>query len=133
VENHDIVKSLKNSITSKLEVSGGLIPKCPLCGDYLVPCLRVDSNFVEEPFMKNKQAYLDFVNFHLDKKLVLLELGVGFNTPVIIKYPFEDLANTFSNISLVRVNIDHTKPRSNRNSNIIELKQDLNLFVKELE
>lgn len=85
------------------------IPRCPICGSYLAKNLRVDDTFVETPHMKKQRDYLDFVNLSATGKLVLLELGVGFNTPGIIRWPFEQITANFPSASLIRINMDHAK------------------------
>jgi len=80
------------------------IPKCPNCGRPLTTNLRIDDRFVDKPHLVNAGLYSSFVNQAIDKKLVLLELGVGFNTPVIIRFPFEKLAYDNENITLIRMN-----------------------------
>jgi NAD-dependent SIR2 family protein deacetylase len=83
------------------------IPRCPKCGSYLSKNLRVDDTFVEASHLKKQKDYIDFVNNSTDGKLVLLELGVGFNTPVIIRWPFERITKDHPNAKLVRMNIDY--------------------------
>lgn len=52
--------------------------------------LRCDNYFVEdEAWHEAADRYAGFLEQHKDKKVVLLELGVGFNTPIIIRFPFE--------------------------------------------
>ena len=52
--------------------------------------LRCDNYFVEdEAWHEAADRYADFLEQNKDKKVVLLELGVGFNTPIIIRFPFE--------------------------------------------
>ena len=66
-----------------------LIPICPDDGSNMTMNLRADDNFVEdEGWVEASIRYSDFVNERNNQKLLLLELGVGMNTPVIIKYPF---------------------------------------------
>lgn len=50
------------------------------------------------------KAYENFINENKNRKLVLIELGVGFNTPGIIRFSFERLAYTNNNITLIRIN-----------------------------
>jgi hypothetical protein len=69
-----------------------------------MPNLRCDNRFVEKPHLKNASSYEAFLNGAYDKKLVLLELGVGFNTPVIIRYPFEQVTSLYPYATLVRIN-----------------------------
>ena len=66
-----------------------LIPKCPKCGEPMTMNLRCDDKFVEdEGWHKASERYDEFIRRHEGLHILFLELGVGFNTPVIIKYPF---------------------------------------------
>lgn len=81
------------------------VPRCPHCGAYLVPNLRMDSRFVGTPHQQNANAYEQFLQRHAPERLLLLEIGVGFNTPSIIRFPFEQLAQQFpDSVTLIRVN-----------------------------
>lgn len=79
------------------------IPRCSNCGDFLIPNLRVDNYFCETFGQTNYEKYYNFLMENKNKKLVILELGVGFNTPSIIRFPFDKLS-TLQNATLVRVN-----------------------------
>lgn len=66
-----------------------LIPKCPEDGSAVTMNLRSDDTFVEDAgWHKASAAYSDFLRRHEKGHVLYLELGVGFNTPVIVKYPF---------------------------------------------
>ena len=68
-----------------------LIPHTP-DGQPVSMNLRCDDTFVEdEHWHRQAQRYSDFVRTASDKRLLLLEFGVGFNTPVIIRFPFEQM------------------------------------------
>ncbi len=54
--------------------------------------------------MHKMKNYEDFFNHSQGKRIVLLELGVGFNTPVIIRYPFERIAVNYPGATLIRIN-----------------------------
>ena len=70
-------------------VPSGLIPYCPVCGEPMTMNLRSDDTFVEdEAWHRASAAYGRFLESHKDQHVLYLELGVGANTPVIIKYPF---------------------------------------------
>lgn len=70
-------------------VPSELVPKCPVCGGNMTMHLRCDQYFVEdENWHKAAGRYQDFLKSMEQKKGVFLELGVGFNTPTIIKYNF---------------------------------------------
>ena len=73
----------------KMEIPTDLIPHCPVCNKMMSMNLRSDGTFVEdEHWHKAAGRYQDFLDANRDKKIVYLELGVGANTPGIIKYPF---------------------------------------------
>ena len=72
-----------------MKIPTALIPRCPRCGEPLTMNLRCDDAFVEDSgWHQAARRYEDFVRRHRGTHLLLLELGVGFNTPGIIKYPF---------------------------------------------
>ena len=72
-----------------MRVPTGLVPRCPHCGRPLTMNLRADDTFVEdEGWHAAAERYSEFLRRHAGQKLLFLELGVGGNTPGIIKYPF---------------------------------------------
>ena len=84
-----------------------LVPKCPVCGGNMAMNLRCDNYFVEdEAWHEAADRYAGFLEQYKDKKVVLLELGVGFNTPIIIRFPFEKMVRENSSYSLIRLNMD---------------------------
>ena len=91
--------------TTQCRIPSQLVPHCPETGELLTPNLRVDENFVEdEHWHEQAAAYSRFLDKAQGMRLVLLEMGVGFNTPTIIRYPFEQMAMEWSNSLLVRFN-----------------------------
>ena len=109
-DNRDLVQNLiTNMDGASLLVWDSDIPRCPACGDYLERNLRRDGHFVESPHMEEQTAYAEFVNRSFAGRLVLLELGVGFNTPGIIRWPFERLVSHHPHASLLRVNVDDAR------------------------
>ena len=74
---------------SEMKIPSELIPKCPVCGRPMTMNLRSDSRFVEdEGWHRALKRYESFLQNHRKDHVLFLELGVGYNTPVIIKYPF---------------------------------------------
>ena len=72
----------------KMTVPTELIPRCPRCGEPMAMNLRADDSFVEdEGWHRAADRYANFLRTR-GGKVLFLELGVGYNTPVIIKYPF---------------------------------------------
>ena len=72
-----------------MRISSDLIPYCPVCGEEMSMNLRADDTFVEdEGWHLASGRYNEFIRKHSKGKVLFLELGVGANTPAIIKYPF---------------------------------------------
>ena len=72
-----------------MKVPTELLPTCPHCGKPMTMNLRFDDTFVEdEGWHRAAARYENFLRTRAGQKILFLELGVGYNTPVIIKYPF---------------------------------------------
>lgn len=72
-----------------LKIPTELIPHCPVCGTPMTVNLRCDDTFVQdEGWYAASKRYDDFIRRHSNMRILYLELGVGGNTPIIIKYPF---------------------------------------------
>ena len=89
-----------------MRIPSELIPKCPVCGGKMVPNLRSDSTFVEdEGWHAAAQRYLDFVNVHQKGKVLYWDLGIGANTPTIIKLPFMQMTYKNPEATYATVNL----------------------------
>lgn len=87
-DNEEIVRRMVAE-QRDMKVPTELIPRCPKCGRPMLPNLRCDDTFVQdEGWYFAQSRYSDFLRRHQHGKVVYLELGVGANTPGIIKYPF---------------------------------------------
>ena len=77
-----------------MRIPAEMIPKCPDDGSAMTMNLRSDDSFVEdEGWHRASAAYADFLRRHEKLHVLFLEIGVGMNTPVIIKYPFWQMTN----------------------------------------
>lgn len=84
-----------------------MVPKCPVCGGNMAMNLRCDQYFVEdEHWHEAARRYEIFLKENRKQSIVLLELGVGFNTPAIIRFPFEKMVRDRKNWTLVRLNLE---------------------------
>ena len=80
---------LPEGTEAKMNIPSELLPKCPNCGRPLTMNLRSDNKFVEdEGWQAAAVEYEIWLTQHQDRKIVFLEIGVGYNTPGIIKYSF---------------------------------------------
>ena len=93
-------------------IPSDMVPKCPVCGGRMNMNLRCDQYFVEdEAWHQAESRFNDFLQNMTEAakkgyKVVLLELGVGFNTPTIIRFPFEKLMREYDNINMIRLNLN---------------------------
>lgn len=96
---------LPEGIVPKMTVPAELVPHCPKCGRPMRMNLRADSTFVEdEGWHIAAERYSDFLRRHRNLKALFLELGVGMNTPGIIKYPFWQMTAENSDAVYVCIN-----------------------------
>lgn len=93
-------------IALSMEVPDELIPYCPVCGKPMSMNLRADDTFVQDAgWYLAAKRYDAFLEKCMDKRTVFLELGVGYNTPGIIKYPFWQMTAQNSQAVYVCVNL----------------------------
>ena len=89
-----------------MAVPAELLPRCPHCGRPLVPNLRCDEHFAEdEGWHRAAERYESFLRRRSGQKLLFWELGVGYNTPGIIKYPFWRMTASNPNAAYACVNL----------------------------
>ena len=87
-ENETVIREMMER-QEDMKIPTELLPACPHCGKPLTMNLRSDNKFVEdEGWHRAAERYENFLRTHAGQKILFLELGVGYNTPVIIKYPF---------------------------------------------
>ncbi|MCD8196566.1 MAG: Sir2 silent information regulator family NAD-dependent deacetylase [Lachnospiraceae bacterium] len=85
----DCELELPDNVTLKMTIPSELVPHCPVCGKPMTMNLRSDDTFVEdEGWHRAAERYSLFLRRHEGMQTLFLELGVGYNTPGIIKYPF---------------------------------------------
>ena len=117
----------------EMRVPAELIPHCPKCGRPMTMNLRCDSTFVQdEGWYAAARRYEDFLRHHKGMRVLFLELGVGGNTPVIIKYPFwkMTLENRKATYACVNQEEAHIPPEIRKRS--ICLTRDIGCVLEEL-
>ena len=87
-DNEDIIRQMIER-QKDMRIPSELLPVCPHCGKPMTPNLRSDNRFVEDNgWHESAGRYENFLRTRGNLRILFLELGVGYNTPVIIKYPF---------------------------------------------
>ncbi|CAF1216528.1 unnamed protein product [Adineta steineri] len=91
-----------------MEVPSQYVPKCPNCGGRMFFCVRGGNWFIESAFDAQRKRYHDFIHRAIHKKnelFTIIEIGVGFNTPSVLRWPMDQLVSEFPNVRLIRINM----------------------------
>ena len=87
-DNETVIRQMMER-QKEMRVPAELLPVCPHCGKPMTMNLRSDNRFVEdEGWHRAAGRYENFLQTRRGQRILFLELGVGYNTPGIIKYPF---------------------------------------------
>lgn len=90
-----------------MRVPSGLAPRCPRCGGPMTMNLRCDDSFVQdEGWYAARNRYLAFLRRYAGAHVLFWELGVGGNTPGIIRYPFQRMTEQNPRAVYARVNLE---------------------------
>lgn len=121
------------SKTKDCKIPSKLVPKCPVCKGDMEVNVRKDSYFVQDDnWYKEARNYEQFIKEIKDKKVVFLELGVGFNTPTIIRFPFEKLTYNNPNATLIRINKDFSEGMEENEAKTISFDEDMMKVISEM-
>jgi NAD-dependent SIR2 family protein deacetylase len=127
--NEDLVRQMVAK-TCDCRVPTDLVPHCPVCGGPMDVYVHKDRYFIQTADWEAAcDRYNRFVKQALqNSSLLLIELGVGYNTPGIIRYPFERLASQYRNVHLVRINRDYPESEL-MNNRFIPFAEDIPTIV----
>ena len=132
-DNEEIIKDMV-ARQKDMKIPSELIPTCPICGRPMTTNLRIDGSFVEDEGWKAaSRRYHRFLEENRKKKVLYLELGVGYNTPGIIKYPFWQMTAVNPQAHLVSIGLDECHiPEEIRNRSEC-IQSDLWKVIQELK
>lgn len=103
-DNEEIVRKMIAE-QKDMKVPTELVPLCPVCGKPMAMNLRCDNSFVQdEGWYAAYHRYKNFIYKHTNNSVLFLELGVGANTPAIIKYPFWQMTKKKSQATYACIN-----------------------------
>lgn len=118
----------------KMVIPSELIPYCEDDGKPMTLNLRSDDSFVEdEGWHKSAERYQTFIRNHEDLKTVYLEIGVGYNTPAIIKYPFIRLVYRHPDSFYICINYDDASTAKEIENRSICIRGDADEVIRRLE
>lgn len=103
-ENEEIIRSMVEQ-QKEMRIPTELLPVCPHCGKPLTMNLRSDDKFVEDDgWHEAAERYKLFLHRHQNMRILFLELGVGYNTPSIVKYSFWRMTHDWPNATYACLN-----------------------------
>ena len=118
----------------KMEIPSKLVPHCPVCGKPMSMNLRCDGTFVEDDgWHEAAKKYQDFLEKHKNARTLFLELGVGGNTPGIIKYPFWNLVHQNKNAFYASLNMEKEEIPIEIKARSVLIKGDIFDIIKEIK
>ena len=93
----------------KMEIDEKFIPKCPICDGEMDFNLRIGNNFVQdEGWYKHQKLYGIFLDKYKDEGILYIEIGVGYNTPSIIKYNFLSQVRRNEKSKYIYINLEES-------------------------
>ena len=132
-DNEELVKRMYEQ-QRNMKIPSELLPKCPRCGKPLAMNLRADDRFVEDDgWHKAAERYSGFIRSRKNTWILFLELGVGYNTPVIIKYPFWQLTAANPNAVYACVNLGEASCPKEISEQSILIDGDIAKVIDELK
>lgn len=128
----NMVKEMVSN-TVDCKIPSALVPKCPVCGGRMAPHLRCDTHFIQNKGWYEARDHFDtFIEKLEDKNVVFLELGVGYNTPGIIRFPFEQMTYANPGATLVRLNKQHPNGAAENVCRTVSFTEDMAEVLKRL-
>ena len=131
-DNEDAIRKMIDE-QSNMKIPSYLIPLCPVCGKPLTTNLRIDDRFVQDDgWYAAASCYEDFLRRHKGMHVLFLELGVGMNTPGIIKYPFWRMVMENENAIYCTVNKGQAYVPSEIKNRSITIDDDIGYVITQL-
>ena len=130
-EHNELV--LPEGVTAAMTVPTALLPICPNCGRPLTMNLRSDDKFVEDEGWQNAAVkYEAWLTAHQHQKVVYLEIGVGYNTPGIIKYNFWQQVYQNPDATFACLNMEESRIPKEIEDQSILISGDSDQIIREL-
>ena len=103
-----IERLLANVDATTQEVTDpNVLPRCPHCDGAVFLNVRLTDTFVETPYVEQHQRFKSWIRAGADAPLLVIEIGAGFNTPSVIRWPLEGIVHHGARAHFVRINLEH--------------------------
>lgn len=132
-DNEEMVRAMVAHTDENLRIPSELVPMCPRCGAPLTTHLRIDGSFVNPPArQRQEKRWEEVLQSMPGKKVLLLELGVGFMTPTWIRFPFERITHVLDTATLVRLNRDYPQATEENREKTVSFAEDAHQVLRDL-
>lgn len=132
-DNEDIIRQMMEQ-QKDMRIPSALLPVCPHCGKPLTTNLRADDKFVQDDgWYMAAERYNNFLHTRKNTRILYLELGVGSNTPAIIKYPFWNMTSRNKNATYACINYGEAICPKEISHQSICINSDIREIIKALE
>jgi NAD-dependent SIR2 family protein deacetylase len=102
-----------------------LIPRCPRCGGPVFLNVHLDAGYNAEPYKKQFHNYHNWLQVSANKNILIFELGVGFNSPGVIRWPFERIVYQRAHVQFVRINAKDPEVPDSIKGKSISIEKDI--------
>lgn len=131
-DNEEIIKKMVET-QKNMKIPTDLIPYCPVCKKTMSVNLRADNTFVEDKgWHRASDRYMEFINKHRNLKVLFLELGIGMNTPSIVKFSFWRMVHEWQNAVYVCINLNEAYAPDEIRKKSICIRDDIKFVLNQL-
>ncbi len=131
-DNEKIIRQMV-AVQKNMHIQSERIPVRPECGKPMTMNLRTDDRFVQdEGWHSASKQYGNFIEKHRSENILFLELGVGYNTPGIIKFPFWKITAKNPEAFYICVNFGEVYVPDEIKKRAICVNSDINEFLKKI-
>ena len=131
-DNEELVRRMVGE-QKDMKIPSELIPRCPVCGKPMTTNLRSNDKFVQDGgWYAACERYEAFIKTHKNGRILFLELGVGGNTPAIIKYPFWRLTSQNATATYACINYGEAVCPQQIEKQSVIINEDIGKILKEL-
>ncbi|KJE94751.1 appr-1-p processing enzyme family protein [Capsaspora owczarzaki ATCC 30864] len=109
-----------------------VVPRCPNCGGPVMMNVRGGNWFIDQPYRELRAAFHNWLKSTRDKRLVVIEVGAGFNTPMVVRYPCEDAVEHNPQARFIRINTEHSEVPSSLTNRSVSFDQDATTVLERL-
>lgn len=119
----DAILAATDPITQRV-TDPDLIPRCLYCGGDSFLNVRIDNTFIDDHYQPTARALDSWLHDRQHTNGLVLEIGAGFNTPSVIRWPSETLVEQLTNWRLIRINTTHAQTPATIAERSIEIRAD---------